>query len=129
MVNEVIFFKAVFCDIKTFVQLFVKHFILFSICFTLVPVSGTLSFLNLTNDEILKLVKQNPDTKKFFCAICQRHCADKIRTLEHVRSIHVGLRDISCIYCPELFVTNHQRNKHIYRVHGDHHKLAKILKS
>ena len=62
-------------------------------------------------------------------AICQRHCANKTKTLQHVRSIHVGRRDIPCIYCPELFVTNNQRNKHIYRTHGDHHKLAKILKS
>ena len=95
----------------------------------LVPVLGNLSFQNLTSDEILKLVKRNPDTKLFFCAICQRQCANKVKTLQHVRSIHVGRKDIPCKYCSELFVTEDHRNSHIYRMHGDHHKLAKILKS
>jgi hypothetical protein len=91
---------------------------------------GPVSFQDLNDDKIRQLVKINPETKKPYCPLCKNSFVNKVKAFEHIRSIHIGRKDIPCLYCSkELFSTLTLRNKHIYKLHGEQHKLAKLLPS
>ena len=84
---------------------------------------------NLEVEMIQKLIKIDPMTKKAFCGLCQRRCASRKKTYEHIKGVHIQRRDVACLYCEDFFTTENMRNKHIYKHHNDQHKLTKLLNS
>ena len=91
--------------------------------------TDSLIFEGLSDEKIWQLVKTDPVTKKSFCAVCNKTFSRKMKTFEHIKSVYVKRKDVACLYCSEAFATVTLRNLHVYKVHGKHHKLSKLLQS
>ena len=113
----------------------VLNLVSFDLCFCLLQFfswslfTGPLSFKDLDDEKIKQLVKLNTDSGKPFCALCKKEFANKFKTFEHIKTIHIGRKDVCCLYCSEAFTTVTLRNLHIYKLHNEQHQLAKLIKS
>ena len=63
------------------------------------------------------------------CSLCSKEMTSRSNVLNHLKAVHVCVKNHGCRYCSLIFANNKQLLNHIGRKHKADHKVDQILKA